>query len=132
LNASAGKGNRWAGDHIFFDNHDDLAMIRFFFRFIGLLCLALAFVLLVYDGTKSIADQTFYVTSVEAIWSNVHQSSLSALQPAVEKIMGPAPWRSVIKPYVLDAPMWAALGILGAILILFGRKKRKLIGYARD
>ena len=35
-------------------------MIRFLLRFIGLLSLALAFIFLVYDGTKSIADQTLY------------------------------------------------------------------------
>jgi hypothetical protein len=107
-------------------------MIRFLFRFVGLLGLALGFIFLVYDGTKSIADQTFYITSVESIWSNVHQSSLAALQATAERLAGPAAWRDIVKPYVLNAPMWAALGILGAILILLGRKRRKLIGYARD
>jgi hypothetical protein len=110
-------------------------MIRFFFRFVGLLCLALGFVFLVYDGTRLIADQTFdpsKLTSVESIWSNVHQNSLAALQSWVEKLAGPFAWQGVIKPYVLDAPIWAALGIVGAILILLGRKRRKLIGYARD
>ena len=43
-------------------------MIRFLFRFLGLLCLALAFILLVYDGTKSIADQRIYITSVTDVW----------------------------------------------------------------
>lgn len=107
-------------------------MIRFLFRFIGLLCLALGFIFLVYDGTKSIADQSFYVTSVEAIWSNVHQNSLAALQATAERLIGPAGWRDIVKPYFLNAPMWAALGIVGAVLILLGRKRRKLIGYARD
>jgi hypothetical protein len=106
-------------------------MIRFLFRFVGLLCLALGFVFLVYDGTKSIADQSFYITSVESIWSNLHQNSLAALQPVIEKIMTPFAWTGVIKPYFLDAPMWAALGIVGAFLIVLGRKRRKLIGYAR-
>jgi hypothetical protein len=108
-------------------------MIRFILRFIGLLCLALGFIFLVYDGTKSIADQTFfYITSVESVWSNVHQGSLSAIQPVIEKLIGPTSWRGVIKPYFLDQPAWLALGVVGAILILLGRKKRKLIGYARD
>src|ERR1041384_2397627 len=107
-------------------------MIRFVFRFFGLICLALGFILLVYDGTKSIADQTFYVTSVEATWSNVHQNSLTWLQATIEKVLGSASWGTVIKPYFLNQPMWAALGILGAILILLARRKRKLIGYARD
>jgi len=33
-------------------------MIRFVLLFIGLLSLALGFIFLVYDGTKSIEDQT--------------------------------------------------------------------------
>ena len=37
-----------------------------------------------------------------------------------------------MQPYFLDQPTWLVLGIVGAILILLGRKKRKLIGYARD
>jgi hypothetical protein len=33
---------------------------------------------------------------------------------------------------VLNAPTWVVLGILAAILILLGRKKKPLIGYGRD
>jgi hypothetical protein len=107
-------------------------MIRFVFRFVGLLCLALGFIFLVYDGTKWIADQKFFVSSVGTIWSNVHQNSLVALQPLVERYVGTWFWQNVVQPYFLDQPVWLVLGIVGAILILLGRKKRKLIGYARD
>src|SRR5581483_7147831 len=102
-------------------------MIRFVFRFVGLLCLALGFIFLVYDGTRLIADQMFdrdKLTTVEFVWSNVHQNSLAALQSWAEKIVGPAPWRDIVTPYVLKLPIWAALGIVGALLILLGRKKR--------
>jgi hypothetical protein len=107
-------------------------MIRFLFRFVGLLCLALAFIFLVYDGTKWIADRQIYISSVGTMWSNVHQNSLVALQPLVEQYLGAWSWQKVIQPYFLEQPVWLALGILGGLLILFGRKKRKLIGYARD
>ena len=50
-------------------------MIRFLLRFIGLLCLALGFIFLVYDGTKSIADQRWYVTKVSDVWITVQESS---------------------------------------------------------
>src|ERR1700745_2709521 len=53
-------------------------MIRFVLRFLGLLALALGFIFLVYDGTKSIADQTVYISSVESTWWNIHQRSLTA------------------------------------------------------
>jgi hypothetical protein len=107
-------------------------MIRFIFRFFGLLFLALAFIFLVYDGTKSIADQTLYISSVGAVWSNIHQSSLSALQPALERMIGAWFWQGVAQRYFLDQPASLVLMILAAIFILLGRKKRPLIGYARD
>jgi hypothetical protein len=33
---------------------------------------------------------------------------------------------------ILTAPAWLVFAILGTILMLIGRKKRPLIGYARD
>ena len=41
-------------------------MVRFLFRFIGLVLLALAFLVVVHDGTKSIADQTVYISRMGA------------------------------------------------------------------
>jgi hypothetical protein len=107
-------------------------MIRFIFRFIGLLLLAAGFIFLVHDGTKTIADQTLYLSSVGTTWSNLHQSSLTALQPAVERLGGSWAWQGVIQPYFLDQPVSLVLAIVGAIFILLGRKKKPLIGYARD
>jgi hypothetical protein len=107
-------------------------MIRFILRFLGLLLLALGFIFLVYDGTKSIADQTLYLSTVGAAWANIHQSSLSALQPFVERLLGHWFWQGVVQRYFLDQPAFLVLAIVGGILILLGRKKRPLIGYARD
>ena len=36
-------------------------MFRFLFRFTGLVLITLSFLFVVYDGTKSIADQTIYI-----------------------------------------------------------------------
>ena len=107
-------------------------MIRFVLRFLGLLSLALGFIFLVYDGTKSIADQTVYISSVESTWSNVHHNSLTSLQPEVERRAGTWVWQGLVKPYFLDQPVSLVLVVIGAILILLGRKKKPLIGYARD
>ena len=107
-------------------------MIRFVLRFVGLLSLALGFIFLVHDGTKSIADQTVYISSVGSTWSNIHQDSLTALQPEVERRVGARVWQDLIQPYFLDQPVSLVLAIIGAILILLGRKKKPLLGYARD
>jgi hypothetical protein len=107
-------------------------MIRFVFRFLGLLLLALGFIFLVYDGTKSIADQSLYISTVGATWANIHQSSLSALQPVVERLVGPWFWQAIVQRYFLEQPASLVLAIIAAILILLGRKRKPLIGYARD
>jgi len=103
-------------------------MIRFLFRFVGLLCLALGFILLVYDGTKSIADQKWYVSRVADVWAAVHEPSLAQIKPALERI--PVLWDPVAVT-ILEAPSALVLAILGAFLIVLGRKKKPLIGYAR-
>jgi hypothetical protein len=105
-------------------------MIRFVFRFVGLLCLALGFIFLVYDGTKSIADQRFYITRVSEVWLAVHDRSLAQLRPMIERVAVWL-WDPVVQG-VLNAPAWLVLAILGTVLILLGRKRRPLIGYARD
>ena len=106
-------------------------MIRFLFRFVGLLVLAAGFVALVYDGTKSIAGNAISITKTAEIWNNFNASSLDAFQKFVERTAGEWVWNSVVK-LALEQPAWLLFGIVGAILLLIGRKKAPLIGYARD
>ena len=82
-------------------------MIRFVLAIHRSAVLALGFIFLVHDGTKSIADQTLYFSSVGATWSNIHQSSLTALQPTVERLAGTWAWQGVVQPYFLDQPVVA-------------------------
>ena len=105
-------------------------MIRFLFRSVGFLCLALAFLLVIYDGTKSIASNIVYMTSVRTLWDTVHAASLQALKPLIETRIAPFAWDPVFTGF-LSAPSWAVLGVLGIVLVLLGRKRRPLIGYAR-
>ncbi|HZS64674.1 MAG TPA: hypothetical protein VFA53_09290 [Xanthobacteraceae bacterium] len=104
-------------------------MIRSLLRLIGLVLLAGGFVFFIYDGTKSIADRAIYISKFSQTWADVHQQSLRALQTMVEQ-KAPWLWNPVLQT-VLDQPSWLVLGTLGIILILLGRKKRPLIGYAR-
>jgi hypothetical protein len=104
-------------------------MIRSLFRLLGLVLLAAGFVFFIHDGTKSIADQTFYISKFSQTWAEVHQQSLQAVQSAVEK---KAVWLWPVLQPVLEQPTWLVLGALGMILILLGRRKKPLIGYARN
>jgi hypothetical protein len=110
-------------------------MIRFVFRFIGLWILAAGFVALVRDGTKSIAGNAIFVTALSDDWTNIHPTSLQSLEAAVTRYVQPYAGGWVWDPValgILAAPTFIVLGILGSVLILIGRKKKKLIGYARD
>jgi hypothetical protein len=106
-------------------------MIRFLLRALGLLLLALAFIFVIYDGMKSIADRTFYATSLTQFWIEIHAASLQSLQASVTRWLGDTVWRIGVQP-VLDQPAAALFAVIGIILIMLGRKKRPLIGYARD
>jgi hypothetical protein len=105
-------------------------MIRFLLRFIGLCILAMAFVLFVYDGTKSIANQHLVYAKLVEVWAMVDQSSLNQAQAWLKQ---KAAW--AWDPYMLavfDLPAWGVLAIVAMILIVLGRKKKPLIGYARN
>src|SRR5262249_12729316 len=105
-------------------------MIRFLLRTLGLLFLAAAFIFLVYDGTRSIAANVLLYSKVDEIWSLVHAASLQQLKPAIEK-NAPAWLWDPVATTVLDSPATVVFGIIGAILILLGRRKKPLIGYGR-
>jgi hypothetical protein len=105
-------------------------MIRFLFRFLGLFCLAAAFVLVIYDGTKSIAGNNLYLTSVRALWDLINAGSLAKLKPVISAYAGGLIWDPGMGT-VLEAPSWVLLGAVGILMMLLGRKKKPLIGYER-
>jgi hypothetical protein len=105
-------------------------MIRGFFRLVGLLLLAGGFIFLVYDGARSIADQTVRITRLGEFWNDVNQASQQAVRLTVEGI-SPWLWKGAAKA-VLNQPTWAVLGVIGILLMLLFRPKRRVIGYGRD
>lgn len=105
-------------------------MIRFLFRFIGLILLAAAFILVIYDGTKSIAANSLDITSVRALWELINPASLAKLRPLIEPYAGGLLWDPAAVA-VLAAPSWSLLGGFGILLILLGRRKKPLIGFER-
>ena len=105
-------------------------MIKFLFRFVGLCLLATAFVLFVYDGTKSIANHDLLYTKLDDVWAIIDQNSLNAVQDWLKLQLAWA-W----EPYLqrgFDLPAWVVVGVIATVLILLGRKRKPLIGYARD
>ena len=106
-------------------------MIRFLLRFLGLLLLALAFIFVIYDGMKSIADRNFYATALEPVLDRDPRR-----QPASGAGVGRAPVRHAVEARrsrrCSTSRPPAVFAVLGIVLIVLGRKKKPLIGYARD
>jgi hypothetical protein len=105
-------------------------MVRGLFRFIGLLLLAAGFIFLIYDGQRSIADQSLRLTRLSEFWNDIHQSSQQAFRTWVES-NAPWAWDSVVK-VILNQPAFAVLGVLGILLMILFRPRKPLIGYSRD
>jgi hypothetical protein len=106
-------------------------IMRFILRFIGLWLLAGAFVALIIDGTGSIAGGSTRFTSFGQTWDNLSQESKPAVKAFVDRHAPPWVWTSGVQT-VLDQPTWIVLGVLGAVLVLLGRRKPRLIGYTRE
>ncbi len=105
-------------------------MIRFLLRLIGLFSLAAAFILVIYDGTKSIAGNGVSITSVRALWELINAVSLARVELMLKPYAGGLLWDPLMVS-ILSAPSWALLGGFGIICVMLGRKRRPLIGYTR-
>jgi hypothetical protein len=106
-------------------------MVRFLFRLIGFLLLAVAFIALVLDGTKSIASNKLVMTPLGRTWTDIHSTSLQLLEAGVTRHVAEWLWNPVLLNILLS-PTWLVLAVLGVVLLLLGRRKKPLIGYARD
>jgi hypothetical protein len=92
------------------------SMFRFLLRMLGFLFLGAAFVFVIYDGTRSIADSAFLYTKATEVWTLLHAASLQRLQLLIQ---GNA-MRETVAVTILDAPAVLVLGVVGATLVLLG------------
>ena len=64
------------------------------------------------------------------LWYMIHRGSLNLTQAVIQRYVAAWLWDPVMVS-ILVAPAWGLLGLFGILFILFGRKKKPLIGYAR-
>jgi hypothetical protein len=106
-------------------------MIRFLLRLLGLVALAIAFFFLVYDGEQFIVNHHFDYTKVSGAWAMVDQSGYG-LTRAEALVKQKASWAGPYVEIFLGAPISLVFVIVAFILMTLGRKKKPLIGYARN
>ena len=105
--------------------------MRLLLRVLGTLLIACAVILVIIDGTKSLAASGFVFTSLEATWVQLHAESLNAVREFLEtRLFGP-----LLKPVitaVLAFPGWAVLGVPGVLLAWAGRSRRERVFLRQD
>src|SRR5690242_19366568 len=102
-------------------------MMSVILRSIGIVALLLALIVLNRDVNKSLDDAALHVTKLGDLWFAVHPTSLQLLQSAIDRYDAEWLWDPFMLS-VLTAPAWLDFGVVGAILMLLGRKKKLLIG----
>lgn len=102
-------------------------MIRFLFRLLGFLVLAAGFVMLVIDGTRSIASGALVLTPTEQSWAAASPGTLAKTKALVADT-GIAALSDPALSAILAAPAFVPLVVLGVALMLIGRRPRRKVG----
>lgn len=105
--------------------------MRLVFRITGTWLLGMALILLVIDGTRSLAASTFVFTSAGETWLSLHPASLEVVRDFIASrffgvVLDP------ILSIVLALPGFAVLAIPGVLFALMGRSRRSRIFLRQD
>jgi ABC-type nitrate/sulfonate/bicarbonate transport system permease component len=98
--------------------------MRLVLRLLGTWLIGLALILLVMDGTKSLAANDLVFTSLGGMWSQLHSASLETVSQFFDSRFFADLLGSLLQA-LLSYPAFAVLGIPGIILALAGRRTRR-------
>lgn len=105
--------------------------MRLLLRVLGTLLIALAMILLIIDGTKSLGANALVVTSLQDTWTQVHVQSLEAVRQFLEtRFFGPL--LETLVGAILGFPGWAVIGVPGILLAWAGRSRRERVFLRQD
>ncbi len=91
---------------------------------LSIISFAAALVSAVLDVTRSIANSALVMTPVFADWTRFHPQSLVAFRQWVVDTLPAFAWTPVMET-ALMAPSWSVLAVLGMVLSLFSRPRRR-------
>ena len=96
-------------------------MLTFATRFLGYVALAVAMVIGVLDGSRSIADGTVQASSLGMNLDWLAPKALPSLSAAVSRLVHPLAWDPLLRGLLLT-PAVPALFVLGLVLLLVARR----------
>ena len=105
--------------------------MRLVLRIVGTWMLGFALILLIIDGTKSLAQSALVFTSLSQTWTDLNAASLVAVRTFLSsRFFGP-----LLDPAigaVLALPGWLVLAVPGLILAVMGRSRRVRVFVRQD
>ena len=105
--------------------------MRLLLRLLGTWLLGIALILLIIDGTRSLAANAIVMTPLEDTWRLLHGQSLEEVRAFLgSRFFGP-----VLEPVVvaaLNLPGWLVLGVPGAFIAWLGRTRRSRVFMKQD
>ena len=97
--------------------------MRLILRILGTWLVAIALILGVIDGTKSLAANSFLFTSFAEAWTWVNAESLAATRAFLQsRLFGPL--LETVSDAVFSAPAWLVIAIPGLLIAWMGRSRR--------
>ena len=105
--------------------------MRLLFRLTGTWLLALALILLIVDGTKSLGANALVWTPLGELWLQLHAPSLEGFRSFIQSRF----FDVVLLPaadFILGLPAWAVFGVPGIILAVMGRSRRSRLFVHQD
>lgn len=98
--------------------------MRLVLRVLGTWLIGLALIMLVVDGTKSLAANEIVFTSLSQIWTQINGASLDAVRGFFDSRFF-AQLLDQVLTALLTYPAFAVLGVPGVVLALLGRRPRR-------
>ncbi len=102
-------------------------MFRFLFRLMATFALAVAVIMAVRDGTRTIAASRLTLTPLGASWASVSPASLERVQAFVVDNAHPLVWNPVMT-FILAQPGFAVFGVLALLFYAIGHRPERRIG----
>lgn len=105
--------------------------MRLLLRLLGTWLLGMALILLIIDGTRSLAASTIVMTSLAETWGTLHMQSLEDVRAFLAtRFFGPL--LEGVVDGILALPGWLVLGVPGGFLAWLGRTRRARVFVKQD
>jgi hypothetical protein len=105
--------------------------MRLLLRVLGTLLIAVAVILVIIDGTKSLAANAIVMTSFGDTWLGISPQSLEQVRAFLAtRFFGPL--LETVVSGLLGLPGWAVTGVPGVLLAWAGRSRRDRVFLRQD